>query len=112
MQRSYFGSTLGRSLTGRPGREPRFWCAETKHSLARATISRSIVISAGCNLDLLHLAFAGDAIDQPVLAGHASRPPSLQSMFERLGLAKPTEGIASDILNEVVDRSQNLRISS
>ena len=53
----------------------------------RRAFSGSIMIAAGRNFELLRGAFAGHTIDQSMLSGDAARPPSLERVPERLGLA-------------------------
>src|ERR1044072_936916 len=53
-------------------------------------------------------ALAGHAIDQPVFARNAARPPALQRVFEGLGFAEPLEWIAFDVLDQRVDGGKDL----
>src|SRR5918995_2813007 len=68
------------------------------------------MISAGGDFDLLGFTLARHAIHEPMLAGDTPRPPSLKCVLQRLGLAEPLERISPDVLDEVVDRFQNLGI--
>src|SRR5271166_4434438 len=72
-----------------------------------------VMISARSNLDpLIGAAPAGNAVDQPVLAGDAARPPPCKISLQRLRLAEAAKGPAARILDQFVDPAQRVRVVS
>src|SRR4051812_27295279 len=58
----------------------------------------------------LRLALAADPIDQPLLPVDPTRPPAGEIAAQRLGLARPAEGVAHAFLEERVEPGEHLRI--
>lgn len=70
------------------------------------------MVAALSNSELLSVALAVDAINQPVLARNAARPPARKSMFKGLRFPKPLKWIALDVLDQIVDGVEDLFVLS
>jgi hypothetical protein len=55
--------------------------------------------------------FSGHTINQPMLICDPSRPPSSESLLQRFRLAEPLKGISSNILDQIIDLSENFGIT-
>src|ERR1017187_3400059 len=68
------------------------------------------MIAALNDIELLIFALAGHPINQTVLAKDAAGPLALQGMFKGLRVAEPLEWIALDVLDQVIDRGEDLLV--
>ena len=103
----------------RCGRWMRPWQGSSGWGDSRSVEARTqelatlVVVSAGHDFDaLINAAFPGDAIDEPMLTGDATRPPPGEIAIQWLRLAEAGEWPSPRILDQFIEPAKRVRIVS
>src|SRR5215469_16096832 len=69
-----------------------------------------VVIATGDDFELPQRALARNSIDETMVAGDASRPPSRKVASQRFRFAKAPERIAPGVFNELIHPCKSVRV--